>query len=195
MFRACLARRGARARDDRLFLEALHNFTVNNITWRARRWRGSAIGTACGNGSTRCPTADECMRERVRGEAGVFEDYFAILAGLSETADLVRMFASTVIRAHVSAAGVKGGRAGQALGQSPGGFGANIHLKTDHDGLPIASELKGGEAADSPMFGALIDTGPNETARAVIGDKGSRSRACEQPPPGGGQRREPGHGA
>jgi transposase len=35
VFRACLPRRGAKARDDRLFLEALHYFSVHNITWRA----------------------------------------------------------------------------------------------------------------------------------------------------------------
>ena len=33
-----------------------------------------------------------------------------MLAGLSETAHLVQMFDSTVIRAHVSAAGAKGGK-------------------------------------------------------------------------------------
>lgn len=64
------------------------------------------------------------------------------------------------------------GRAGQALGRSRGGFGTKIHLKTDHDGLPIAFELIGGEAADGPMFEALIDAGPDEPARAVIGYKG-----------------------
>jgi hypothetical protein len=35
VFRACLPRRGATGRDDRLFLKALHYFTVHNITWRA----------------------------------------------------------------------------------------------------------------------------------------------------------------
>ena len=35
VFRACLPARGAKARDDRMFLEALHYFTVHNITWRA----------------------------------------------------------------------------------------------------------------------------------------------------------------
>jgi len=44
------------------------------------------------------------------GKSGVFEDYFAMLAGLSETVHLVQMFDSTVIRAHVSAAGAKGGK-------------------------------------------------------------------------------------
>ena len=35
VFRASLPRRGAKGRDDRLFLEALHYFSVHNITWRA----------------------------------------------------------------------------------------------------------------------------------------------------------------
>ena len=34
-FRLCLPVRGAKAKDDRLFLEALHYFTVHNISWRA----------------------------------------------------------------------------------------------------------------------------------------------------------------
>ena len=35
VFRSCLPARGAKARGDRLFLEALHYFTVHNISWRA----------------------------------------------------------------------------------------------------------------------------------------------------------------
>ena len=58
-----------------------------------------------------------------------------------------------------------------------GGFGAKIHLKTDHDGLPMAFELTGGEAADSPLFEALIDAGPDEAPRAVVCDKGYDSDA------------------
>ena len=34
-FRVCLPARGATARNDLLFLEALHYFSVHNITWRA----------------------------------------------------------------------------------------------------------------------------------------------------------------
>jgi hypothetical protein len=34
VFRASLPRRGDKGRDDQLFLEALHNFSVHNITWR-----------------------------------------------------------------------------------------------------------------------------------------------------------------
>ncbi len=35
VFDACRSRRGDKGRDDRKFLEALHYFTVHNITWRA----------------------------------------------------------------------------------------------------------------------------------------------------------------
>jgi transposase len=95
-FRAARSRRGEPGRDDRKFLEALHYFTVHNITWRAlpaeygkwhsvwkRFWRLS--------------------------QAGVFEALLANLAEFSATAHLVQMSDSTVLRAHVSAAGAKGG--------------------------------------------------------------------------------------
>jgi hypothetical protein len=70
---------------------------VHNITWRAlpaqfghwnsiwkRFWRLSRTGT--------------------------FEAFFDALAAMSGTAHLVQMFDSTVVRAHVSAAGAKGGK-------------------------------------------------------------------------------------
>ena len=93
---AVAARRGDKGRNDRKFLEALHYFVVHNITWRAlpekfghwnsvwkRFWRLSRSGT--------------------------FEAFFDALAAMSETAHLAQMFDSTVVRAHVSAAGAKGG--------------------------------------------------------------------------------------
>src|SRR5690349_8210389 len=42
--------------------------------------------------------------------AGVIEAFFEALASLSPSAHLVQMFDSRVVRAHVSAAGAKGGR-------------------------------------------------------------------------------------
>ncbi|MEO1458527.1 MAG: transposase [Pseudomonadota bacterium] len=122
VFQACLPARGAKAKDDRLFLEALHHFTVHNLTWRA-------LPERFGNWNSVWKQFDRL------GKAGVFEDFFAMLAGLSGTAQQVQMFDSTVIRAHVSAAGEKRGQARQALGRSRGGFGTKNHLKTDHDGL------------------------------------------------------------
>jgi transposase len=97
IFRAVRSKRGEPGHDDRKFLEALHYFTVHNITWRAlpaefghwnsvwkRFWRLSQTGT--------------------------FEAFFEALAATSKSAHLVQMFDSTIVRAHVSAAGAKGGR-------------------------------------------------------------------------------------
>ena len=95
-FRACLPRVGAKAKNDRLFLEALHYFTLHNISWRALPERFGHWNSVW-------------KRFHRLGKAGVFEDYFSILAGLDEGAHLIAMFDSTVIRAHVSAAGAKGG--------------------------------------------------------------------------------------
>ena len=100
VFRACLPVRGAKAKDDRLFLEALHFFAVHNITWRALPQR-------FGNWNSVWRRFDRLSK------AGVFEDFFALLASLSGTAHLVQMFDSTSIRAHVSAAGAKGGKRGR----------------------------------------------------------------------------------
>jgi transposase len=96
VFEASRSRRGDHGRNDRKVLEALQYFVVHNITWRAlpekfghwnsiwkRFWRLSRSGT--------------------------FEAFFDALAAMSETAHLVQMFDSTIVRAHVSAAGAKGG--------------------------------------------------------------------------------------
>ena len=103
VFRACLPARGAKARDDRLFLEALHFFAVHNITWRA-------LPERFGKWNTVWKRFDRLSK------AGTFEDFFAMLAGLSGTAHIVQMFDSTVVRAHVSAAGAKGGKKVRHLG-------------------------------------------------------------------------------
>ena len=97
VFRACLPRRGARGRDDRLFLEALHYFSVHNVTWRALPERFGKWNSVW-------------KRFSRLSKAGVFEAFFDSLAGLSSSAHLVQLFDSTVVRAHVSAAGAKGGR-------------------------------------------------------------------------------------
>src|SRR5262245_32993322 len=102
VFEASRSRRGDKGRDDKKFLTALHYFSVHNITWRAlpaefgdwnsiwkRFWRLSQVG--------------------------VFEAFFEALAAMSETAHLVQMFDSTVVRAHVSAAGAKGGSTARLL--------------------------------------------------------------------------------
>src|SRR5215213_4244582 len=97
VFRACRSRRGAKGRNDRIFLEAVHDFCVHTITWRA-------LPAECGNWNS------VWKRFWRLSQAGVFEAFFDALAAMSQTAHLVQMFDSTVVRAHVSAAGAKGGR-------------------------------------------------------------------------------------
>jgi transposase len=96
VFRAVRSRRGDKGRDDRKFLEAIHYFAVHNITWRA-------LPATFGKWNS------VWKRFRRLSQAGVFEAFFEALAALSRTAHLVQMFDSTVVRAHVSAAGAKGG--------------------------------------------------------------------------------------
>ena len=97
VFHACRSRRGDKGRDDRKFLEALHYFTVHNITWRALPTEFGAWNTVW-------------KRFWRLSQSGVFEAMFDALADTSDTAHLVQMFDSTTARAHVSAAGAKGGR-------------------------------------------------------------------------------------
>jgi transposase len=164
IFRAVRSSRGDNGRNDRRFLEALHYFTVHNITWRAlpaefghwnsvwkRFWRLSRSGT--------------------------IEAFFQALAGCSRTAGVIQMFDSTSIRAHVSAAGAKGGQENQALGRSRGGFGTKIHIKCDQDGLPLDFHLTENEASDTRQFEILLEIGPDATPRCVVADKGYDAKA------------------
>ena len=97
VFQAVRSKRGEPGHDDRKFLEALHYFTVHNITWRA-------LPAEFGNWNS------AWKRLWRLSQTGTFEAFFEALASLSETAHLVQMLDSIVVRAHVSAAGAKGGR-------------------------------------------------------------------------------------
>ncbi len=97
VFDAAQSRRGEPGHDDRKFLEALHFFTVHSITWRA-------LPAEFGNWNSVWKRFWRLSR------SGVFEAFFQLLAETSQTAHIVQMFDSTVVRAHVSAAGAKGGR-------------------------------------------------------------------------------------
>jgi transposase len=101
-FRAARSRRGDKGRDDRKFLEALHFFAVHNITWRA-------LPAEFGNWNS------VWKRFWRLSQRGVFEALLANLAETSDTAHLVQMVDSTIVRAHVSAAGAKGGSKARPL--------------------------------------------------------------------------------
>jgi transposase len=97
VFDAAQSSRGEPGRDDRKFLEAIFYFTVHNISWRA-------LPAEFGNWNSVWKRFWRLSR------TGVFEAFFQLLAEQSRTAHLVQFFDSTVVRAHVSAAGAKGGR-------------------------------------------------------------------------------------
>ena len=91
IFRASRSRRGDKGWDDRKFWKALQYFAVHNITWRA-------LPSKFGNWSSRVETVlafkpVRNLRSLLRCACG------------NGTAQLVQMFDSTVVRAHVSAAG------------------------------------------------------------------------------------------
>ena len=149
-FRAARSRRGDKGRDDRKFLEALHYFTVHNITWRAlpaefgnwnsvwkRFWRLSQRGVF----EAMLGQFGRNERHRPPGPDGQFDGGARPCLGGRR----------------------KRGQENQALGRSRGGFSSKIHLKTDFDGLPLAFHLTGGEASDSRNFEILLDIGPDIT--------------------------------
>ena len=96
VFRAARSRRVDKGRNDRKFLGAIHFFTVENVAWRR-------VPGEFGNWNS------VWKRFWRLSNAGVFETFFQMLAEHSPTAHLVQMFDSTVVHAHVSAAGAKGG--------------------------------------------------------------------------------------
>jgi transposase len=111
VFDAVQSKRGEPGHNDRRFLEAIHFFTLHNITWRA-------LPAEFGNWNSVWKRFWRLSR------TGVFEAFFQLLAEQSRTAHLVQFFDSTVVRAHVSAAGAKGGSrtrrsAARAAGSRP----------------------------------------------------------------------------
>lgn len=109
VFDAARSGRGEPGQDDRRFLEAILYFTVHNITWRA-------LPAEYGKWNSVWKRFWRLSR------AGVFEVFFQLLAEQSRTAHLVQFFDSTVVRAHVSAAGAKGGSRIRRLGAPAAAF-------------------------------------------------------------------------
>ena len=85
------------AKDNRLFLDAVLYVGRTGIPWRD-------LPERFGNWNS------VWKRFSRLSQSGVFEAFFEAFAALSGTAHLVQMFDSTIVRAHVSAAGAKGGK-------------------------------------------------------------------------------------
>lgn len=88
------------------------------------------------------------------------------------------MIDSTIIRAHVSAAGYQKNSAEmQALGRSRGGFTTKVHTKTDALGNPLSFILTPGQRNDITQAKLLLG---DTTHAIVIADKGYDSDAFVQ---------------
>ena len=87
---------GRTAEDNRLFVDAILFVAKTGIPWRD-------LPERFGKWNSVWKRFDRLSK------AGVFEAFFDTLASMSASAHLIQMFDSTVIRAHVSAAGAKGG--------------------------------------------------------------------------------------
>ena len=163
VFRACLPRRGRKAEDDRRFLEALHFFTVENVRWRA-------LPERFGHWNSVWKRFDRLSK------AGVFEAFFDTLASMSSTAHLIQMFDSTIVRAHVSAAGAKGGKTGKR---------SDVRARLHHENPRKIGRLRRHHRLRSDRrrsfrrasLETLLDIGPDIQPRAAICDKGYASKA------------------
>ena len=94
VFDAARSGLGQPGRDDRKFLEALHYFTVHNITWRA-------LPAEFGNWNS------VFQRFRRWAKKGVWQRIFTVLIEDPDFEYLI--IDSTIVRAHQHAAGAKGG--------------------------------------------------------------------------------------
>jgi transposase len=80
------------------------------------------------------------------------------------------MGASSPVRAHVSAAGGKGGSSTSSWPLARGGFTSKVHCLSDARGRPIAFHLTPGEAADCKAYDALIDLSERQP-KSLLADK------------------------
>ena len=162
VFRASRSRRGDKGRDDRKFLEALHYFSVHNITWRA-------LPAEYG------PWNSVWKRFWRLSRAGVFEAFFEALAAISRTAHLVQMFNSTIggrmsRRREPKGAAEPGARAvaGLLFHQDP---------PQDRSSRPAARlRAQRGPGERQPDVRGPARPRSGHQARAAVGDKGYANR-------------------
>ncbi len=92
----------------------------------------------------------------------------------------------TVVRAHQSAAGPKGGGS-QALGRSRGGFSTKVHVRAEGRGKPvvfahrgITARADGVAGPDGEQVGRIRRGRPRLRPERVVGDKGYSSRTVRR---------------
>jgi transposase len=160
-----VGQRGAPAKDNRLFLDAVLWIAKTGAPWRD-------LPERFGKWNSVWRRFDRWARQ------GIWQKLFNAF----QDPDLEWLVLdSTVVRAHPHAAGARkssGGQAAQALGRSRGGFGTKIHAAVSGLLLPVALLLSAGQEADVCHARTLLAEVPaNAEVQAVIADKGYDSQA------------------
>jgi transposase len=104
--------------------------------------------------------------------SGVFEAFFQLLAEQSRTAHLVQFFDSTVVRAHVSAAGAKGGSKIRRSAARAAAFRRKSTSKPTSTVTTLDFHLTGGEVSDTTQLETSLHLGSDITPRVAITGKG-----------------------
>ena len=93
--------------------------------------------------------------------AGIWDRIVDALRAMAPEAGWdAHMLDSTVVRAHVHAAGrQEEGLGEQALGRSRGGFSTKLHLRCDGRGRPVTAHLTAGQRHDLIGAGPLFERG------------------------------------
>jgi transposase len=151
--------RGATAKDNRLFVNAILWIAKTGAPWRDLPERFGNWNSVFQRFSRWC-------------EKGVFQEMMAKL----QDPDLeVLLLDSTVVRAHQHAGGAEGSTAEEeALGRSRGGFSTKIHVACDGLGKPVKIILTPGQDHDVTQAPELI---ADSEAEKVIADKAYDSDA------------------
>jgi len=119
---------------------------------------------------------DEYRLEAVRAAEQSGGAFFDMLASMSPSAHPIRMFASTIVRAQVSAAGQKEAKRPDPRARARWDNDKNTR-QTNSCGNLIGFDLTGGEASDGCRFKTLMNIAPDLKPRGIIADKGHTSRA------------------
>lgn len=101
-------------------------------------------------------------------ERGIWEDIFSALAGSEDVPDRL-MIDSTIIKAHRSSSGAKGGLA-HGIGLSKGGRTTKIHCVTDGRGRPCVLAITPGNTSDHKAAHQCLAAMP--PAAHLFADKG-----------------------
>jgi transposase len=144
---------GGVARDNRNFINAVLYLGKTGIPWRDLPERFGKWDTIYHRYNEWC-------------KKGTWQ---RILSAVQEPDLEWMLLDSSVIRAHLHAAGMNTKEDDQALGYSRGGFGTKIHIAVDALGNPVTIHLSPGQDADVTHAKTLLgDAKP----KAVLGDKG-----------------------